>query len=85
MFVTKNIIFKGSDKRTIAESEKTFHEVANKYSFDIDLKFGNTEVDGKSMLGITIIPGNKIVEMTVLSHNYSDEEITRIFKRWIVA
>lgn len=85
MFVKKNIIFRGSDKRTIAESEKTFHEVANKYSFDIDLKFGNAEVDGKSMLGITIIPGNKIVEMTVLSHNYSDEEITEIFKDWIVA
>jgi len=56
-------------KLSFAEEVKTFVNVANRYSYDMDLRAGRHVVDAKSILGIFSLDLSKPITLEV----YADE------------
>lgn len=56
-------------KLSFAEEVKTFVNVANRYSYDMDLRAGRHVVDAKSILGIFSLDLSKPITLEI----YADE------------
>ncbi len=56
-------------KLSYAEEVKTFVNVANRYSYDMDLRAGRHVVDAKSILGIFSLDLSKPITLEI----YADE------------
>lgn len=61
-----------------------FVTVANKQKFNITLKFGVTEVDGKSILGVVLLPLQSPIEIIISFGKNMPTDIIKIFKRWFI-
>ena len=64
-------------KLSLAQNVKAFVNIANRYSYDIDLRVGRHVVDGKSILGIFSLDLSKTITLEVYEDNCDDlmEEI----------
>ena len=64
-------------KLSLAQDVKAFVNIANRYSYDIDLRVGRHVVDGKSILGIFSLDLSKTITLEVYEDNCDDlmEEI----------
>ena len=56
-------------KLSLAEKDKTFFNMVNRYPYDMDLRAGRHVVDAKSILGIFSLDLSKPITLEV----YSDE------------
>lgn len=56
-------------KLSLAENVKSFVNVVNRYSYDVDLRAGRHVVDAKSILGIFSLDLSKTISMEI----YADE------------
>ena len=59
-------------KLSFAEEVKTFVNVANRYSYDMDLRAGRHVVDAKSILGIFSLDLSKPITLEVYAENCDD-------------
>ena len=59
-------------KLSFAEEVKTFVNVANRYSYDMDLRAGRHVVDAKSILGIFSLDLSKPISLEVYSDDCQD-------------
>jgi phosphotransferase system HPr-like phosphotransfer protein len=59
-------------KLSFAEEVKTFVNVANRYSYDMDLRAGRHVVDAKSILGIFSLDLSKPITLEVYADNCDD-------------
>lgn len=59
-------------KLSFAEEVKTFVNVANRYSYDMDLRAGRHVVDAKSILGIFSLDLSKPITLEVYADDCED-------------
>ena len=59
-------------KLSLAENVKTFVNIVNRHSYDIDLRAGRHVVDAKSILGIFSLDLSKPITMEVYADNCDD-------------
>ena len=59
---------------SLAENVKTFVNIVNKYSFDLDLRAGRHVVDAKSILGIFSLDLSKPITLEINDEHPADQE-----------
>ena len=59
-------------KLSFAEEVKTFVNVANRYSYDMDLRAGRHVVDAKSILGIFSLDLSKPITLEIYAYECND-------------
>ena len=59
-------------KLSLAENVKSFVNVVNRYSYDVDLRAGRHVVDAKSILGIFSLDLSKPITMEVYADSCDD-------------
>ncbi|HSK68002.1 MAG TPA: HPr family phosphocarrier protein [Candidatus Limnocylindria bacterium] len=69
-------------KLSFAEEVKTFVNVANRYSYDMDLRAGRHVVDAKSILGIFSLDLSKPITLEIYADDCDD--LLRDLKAFIV-
>ena len=59
-------------KLSLAENVKSFVNIVNRYSYDVDLRAGRHVVDAKSILGIFSLDLSKAIAMEIYSDSCED-------------
>lgn len=59
-------------KLSLAENVKSFVNIVNRYTYDVDLRSGRHVVDAKSILGIFSLDLSKAIIMEVYSDSCDD-------------
>ena len=59
-------------KLSLAENVKSFVNIVNRYSYDVDLRAGRHVVDAKSILGIFSLDLSKPITMEIYSDTADD-------------
>ena len=59
-------------KLSLAENVKSFVNIVNRYSYDVDLRAGRHVVDAKSILGIFSIDLSRPIRLDIYSDDCDD-------------
>lgn len=62
-------MFKKKIRLNSVEDTNDFVEICEKYNGDINVHYGSMMIDGKSMLGMLMIPAGELIEVKLISSN----------------